>query len=174
MNLIPFRLRKKRSEMVCDDFLYGCEKADTFRRKLHLDGYGFPDFYFGLYHALQRYYISKGISPLVISDSFVWSEVGPFVLMEERMAIECLIDFVKYLEGKESVDIDQLRFLINHAIINCPDAESNGYLFIANAVREISPEMRAVGWLDLLNQESGNKIKELLEGVDELRLHMIA
>ena len=98
----------------------------------------------------------------------------PVRLMDENLALENLVDFLKYREGDSELDLDQLKFHINFSILNHPDVESYGYLFIAKAMREISPDLGGIDWVSLLSEEAAKHILKIQTEVNEFQFRLIA
>ena len=161
-------------ERVRGDYEYGLNHLETVKKRLSRESQDFPAFYYALYHALRQYYLHKKYRSMVISETFLWSQLGPFVLMDENLAVDNLIDFLKFCEKDKSLNLDELKFHLNYAIINHPDQESYGYLFIAKALREVSPDVGDIGWFSLLVPASVEKIHQLQSQVNEFQLRLIA
>lgn len=104
----------------------------------------------GLLGALGTRYKAWGKK---VSEQLLWIELTPFLMMEERQAVEALAEYVVFKEYPKRARTLWLLRCLNSAIMSCEDTD-----LVASIILGLAHE---VPWVALLEKQTLDKIDQL-------------
>lgn len=105
----------------------------------------------GLYGTLATRYMAAGIPK---QETFLWSELAPFLLMNTSDSVEALAEYVVCQELAENGKKEWLQEMINNALRTVPDTNNNWKGMAVTAL--IQP---TIYWHGLLDQDTKGILK---------------